>query len=72
MFEHVRDYEYVFSLIIWTVFLWQARRNRGSGRGGGGGGRGVLQPSHIFAKIDLLPIDNDSKKKKVAKKYKPL
>ena len=39
--------------------------------GGGGGGR-VLQPSHIFAKIDLLPIDNESKKKKVAKKYKPL
>ena len=35
-------------------------------------GGGVLQPSHIFAKIDLLPIDNESKKKKVAKKYKPL
>ena len=68
MFEHVRDYEYVFSLIIWTVLLWQARRNRESGWGGGG----VLQPSHIFAKIDLLPIDNESKKKKVAKKYKPL
>ena len=69
MFEHVRDYEYVFSLIFWTVFLWQARRNRGSGWGGRGG---VLQPSQIFAKIDLLPIDNESKKKKVAKKYKPL
>ena len=38
----------------------------------GGGEGGVLQPSHIFAKIDLLPIDNESKKKKVAKKYKPL
>ena len=35
-------------------------------------GGGVLQPSHIFAKIDLLPIDNESKKKKAAKKYKPL
>ena len=39
---------------------------------GGGGGGGGLQPSLIFAKIDLLPIDNESKKKKVAKKYKPL
>ena len=39
---------------------------------GGGEGGVVLQPSHIFAKIDLLPIDNESKKKKVAKKYKPL
>ena len=25
----------------------------------------------IFAKVDLLPIDNDSKKKKGAKKHKP-
>ena len=23
-----------------------------------------------FAKVDLLPVDNDSEKKKVAKKYK--
>ena len=26
----------------------------------------------IFAKIDLLPIRNDSENKKVAQKYKPL
>ena len=40
--------------------LIQARRNRG--------GRGRLQPSQIFPKVDLLPIDNDSEKQKVAKK----
>ena len=30
-----------------------------------------LHPPNVFAKFDLLPIDNDSKKKKVAKNYKP-
>ena len=33
-------------------------------------GRG-LQPHQISAKVDLLPIDHDSEKKKVVKKYKP-
>ena len=37
-----------------------------------GGLEGGLQPSQIFAKIDLLPIENNSEKKKVTKKYKPL
>ena len=27
--------------------------------------------SQIFAKVDLLPIDNDSQKKRGAKKHKP-
>ena len=31
-------------------------------------GGGTPAPPKIFAKIDLLPIENDSKKKKVAKK----
>ena len=41
----------------------QARRNRG--------GWGIASPPQIFAKVDLLPIDIDSKKKKGAKKHKP-
>ena len=40
----------------------QARRNRG--------GWGAAAPQ-IFAKVDLLPIDNNSEKKKGAKKHKP-
>ena len=38
----------------------QARKNRGLWGGG-------LQPPQVFAKIDLLPIDNDSEKKVVKK-----
>ena len=34
-------------------------------------GVGGAAPPQIFAKADLLPIDNDSEKKKVAKKYIP-
>ena len=37
-------------------------------------GEGRLQlpfQPQIFAKVKLLPIDNDSQKKKGAKKYKP-
>ena len=45
----------------------QARRNRG----GEGGGLGRLQHIQILAKVDLVPIDNNSKKTKGAKKYKP-
>ena len=41
----------------------QACRNRG--------GLGELQPPQIFAKVGLLPIDNNSEKKKGAKKHKP-
>ena len=41
----------------------QARRNMG-GRGGEGG----LQPPQISAKVELLPIDNYSEKKKNRKK----
>ena len=37
------------------------------GGGGGGGGGGGLEHPKIFAKVDLLPIDNDKEKKKVAK-----
>ena len=36
------------------------------------GGGGALAPPQIFAIVDLLPIDNDSKKKKnIVKTYKP-
>ena len=35
--------------------------------GGAGGGRGPAAPQ-IFAKVDLLPIDNYSEKKKIARK----
>ena len=34
-------------------------------------GRGSVDPQ-ILAKIDFLLIDNDSEKKNIAKKYKPL
>ena len=37
-------------------------------RGGGGGGEGA---QNIFAKVDLLTIDNDSEKRKLEIKYKP-
>ena len=33
---------------------------------------GTLQPPQIFAKVDLLPIENNGEKKKVAKNYKPI
>ena len=42
----------------------------GWGEGGGVGG-GCNLPQ-IFAKTDFLPNENNSEKKRVAKKYKPL
>ena len=48
------------------LMLAQAHRNQG----GGGVVLGAATPQ-IFAKVDLLPVENDSEKKKVAKKYKP-
>ena len=39
--------------------------------GGWGGGAGGAVVPQIFAKVDLLQIDNDSEKKKGAKKHKP-
>ena len=42
----------------------QTSRNRG------GGGAGGLHPPQVFAKADLLLIDNDSEKKKIATKCK--
>ena len=47
--------------IIYVVLI-QARKNRGRT-----GGRGC-SPPQIFAKVDLLPIDNCSEKKKIARK----
>ena len=41
----------------------QARRNRGEALG-------RTAAPQIFATVDLLLIDNDSEKKKIAKKYK--
>ena len=38
---------------------------------GGGGGWGDCSPPQIFAKVHLLPIDNDSENKRRAKKHKP-
>ena len=35
-----------------------------------GGGEGAAAPQ-IFVNVNLIPVDNDSEKKKVAKKYKP-
>ena len=46
--------------------LSQARRNRGAG-----GPAAPPSPPQILAKLDLVPIDSNSKKKKGAKKYKP-
>ena len=44
----------------------QARRNRGTGGA-------ALAPPQIFAIVGLLPIDNDTEKKKsIVKPYKPL
>ena len=34
-------------------------------------GWGAAAPPQILAKVDLLPIDNNSEKLKRAKKYKP-
>ena len=45
-----------------TLISNQTHRNRGDWG---------APTSHIFAKFGLSPIDNDSDKKKVAKKYKP-
>ena len=42
--------------------LSQARRNRGAGG---------PAPPQILAKLDLVPVDSNNKKKKGAKKYKP-
>ena len=39
---------------------------------GGGTGWGGLQPSQIFAKVDLLTIDSYSEKKNIVKKHKPV
>ena len=48
--------------LLMFEFYYQARRNRG------GWGEAAAPPSpQIFAKFDLLPIDNDSEKKEVAK-----
>ena len=47
----------------------QARKTRQGWRKGGG----AAVPLHqIFAKIYILPIDHDSKNKKIVKKYVPL
>ena len=46
--------------------LSQARRNRGAG-----GPAAPPPPPQILAKLDLVPVDSNSKKKKGAKKYKP-
>ena len=47
-------------------YQWQTRKNMwtGGGRKGAEGGAGAPQD---FSKVDLLPIDNDREKKKVAK-----
>ena len=39
---------------------------------GGKDGLGGLQPSQIFAKVDLLTIDSYSEKKNIVKKHKPV
>ena len=36
----------------------------------GGGLHGTAALPQIFAKVDLLPIENDSEKKKIVKEYK--
>ena len=46
--------------------LSQARRNRGAG-----GPAAPPPPPQILAKLDLVPVDSNSKNKKGAKKYKP-
>ena len=43
--------------------LWQARRNQV-----GGGEEGGLQAPPVFAKVDLLPIDNYREKEKITNK----
>ena len=46
-----------------TLISNQTHRNRGDWG---------VPTSQIFAKVGLSPIDNDSEKKKVAKKFEPL
>ena len=52
---------------VYLIPRVQARRNRGVL--GGGGGAAISQ---IFAKVDLLTIDNYSEKKNIVKKHKPV
>ena len=60
----------VFNLLT-TILAYYYRPVETEGAGGGGGGRAAAPPPQIFAKVDLLPIENDGKKKKGAKKHKP-
>ena len=45
------------------IHIIQAHRNEERGEG--------VQPPQIFAKVDFLSIENDTEKKKGAKKHKP-
>ena len=50
---------------FFLLFTYRPIETRGAGGGGGGGGGAAPQ---ICPKVDLLPIDNDSEKQKVARK----
>ena len=53
--------------LIWISSKTLTRPVKTGVCGGGGGGGAPPQPPQVFAKIDLLPIDNDSEKKVVKK-----
>ena len=53
--------DHYITLILYQNKVVQAVRARG-------GGLGDTVPPDFFAKVDLLPIGNDSEKKKLAKK----
>ena len=52
---------------VYLIPRVQARRNRVDW-----GGEGGAAISQIFAKVDLLTIDNYSEKKNIVKKHKPV
>ena len=56
-------------MFLEVSFILQARRHREVGLRERGGEEGC--PPNIFAKVDYLPTDNYSEKKKSAKKYRP-
>ena len=58
-------------IIIWKGFIKQPDINQGPTFLSFSFLLKPVEPPQIFAKVDLFPIDNDSEKKKVAKKYKP-
>ena len=73
---HIYIYTYIYTYVFihkyiciytWYIYVYMYIHTRPVETGGLGGG---CWPPHILVKVDFLPIDNDSDKKKIAKKCK--